>query len=159
MSDSIIVPHGIKPADDVLGKIKEFLSAFEPYEIQNGSKLVLLHDAKSQAFYLTSHLNAKTLIAKCDLEAALDGNENDEIYKLNRDFTEDPVAKVFIIEPDDYGRLAKIVKLVSTEIEGLSNLLLIHDDTLFCENTLHFINRHDPDVIINYSSCDESVNA
>ena len=66
-----------------------------------------------------------------------------------------PIKKLFVIEPDDFDRLAHIIKQTSKEIWGLSNLILLHDAALFSENTLRFIDRHDPDVIVNYSSCSD----
>jgi hypothetical protein len=63
-----------------------------------------------------------------------------------------PVKKLFIIEQDDREQLVKIITSVSKEITGLSNLILVNDDTLFSDEVVAFVNRHDPDVIVNYSS-------
>ena len=49
-------------------------------------------DKKSSAYYFICHIDGKTLASKCDLEASLDSGEEDEIYKLNRDITEDNAA-------------------------------------------------------------------
>ena len=64
-----------------------------------------------------------------------------------------PIKKLFIIEQHDFSRLIEIIKLVSDEIDGLSNLILLNDDKLFSKNTLNFVYSHDPDVVINYSKC------
>lgn len=92
MKNLFITPSGLEPQDEVLEKVNEFLSTFEPYEIKNGTQLVLYTDEKSKAYYFICHIDAKTLIESCDLEASLDGNEDDDIYKLNRDIVEDQLA-------------------------------------------------------------------
>lgn len=66
-----------------------------------------------------------------------------------------PVKKLFIVEKDDLKRLIEIIKIVSKEVAGLSNLIMTNDQLLFSENTIKFVNRHDPDIIINYSSCND----
>lgn len=73
-------------------KIEGFFADFETYEFKNGAKLLLYFDKKSSAYYIICHLDANTLVKSCDLEASLEGNDEDEIYKLNRDITEDQTA-------------------------------------------------------------------
>ena len=93
MDDLFIIPKGLKPKPSIVKKIREFLKTFKSYESANGIKLVLYFDKKSEAYYLICHLDAKSLVAHCDLEAALDASEDEDIiYKLNRDITEDQVA-------------------------------------------------------------------
>ncbi len=94
MDDDIIIPTGIKPKSTVTKKIREFLTTFNTYEIANGAKLVLYFDAKSGSYYTVCHLDGNTLAEKCDLGASIDATEeeDDEIYKLNRDITEDQIA-------------------------------------------------------------------
>ena len=88
----VIVPENLTPQDSVITKIEEFLFRFRCHEIKNSSKLLLYFDEKSNAYYLICHLDAKTLVPNCDLEASLDGGEEDDIYKLNRDVYEDQSA-------------------------------------------------------------------
>ena len=66
-----------------------------------------------------------------------------------------PVKKLFLIEPDDIKQFVEIIHSVSMEIAGLSNPILTNDQNLFAENTIQFINRHDPDVVINYTSLND----
>ena len=88
----ILVPRGINPNSAIKKKLNDFLHTFEPYELKNGSKLTLYIDEKSEAYYFVCHLPGNTLVQHCDLEASLEGDDEDEIYKLNRDITEDQVA-------------------------------------------------------------------
>ncbi len=67
-----------------------------------------------------------------------------------------PVKKLFIIEANDLSLFLKIVEFVSQEIVGLSNIILLNDEMIFSNNTVNFINRHDPDIIINYSTRDDN---
>jgi len=64
-----------------------------------------------------------------------------------------PIKKLCIIENNDFPRLIEIIRIYSKEICGILNLILINDATLFSSNILEFIKSHDPDIIINYSSC------
>jgi hypothetical protein len=77
-----------------MAAVSQFLSDFQPYEVKKGAKVCLYLDEKSGAFYLTCHLEASILTQHCDTEASLDGDEEDEIYKLNREITEDQAAYV-----------------------------------------------------------------
>lgn len=92
MNKNVIVPDGVKPSATVIAQIDSFMGSFHPYEVQNDCKLILYFDKKSAAYYLVCHLDAASLISSCDLEATLDGSDEDEIYKLNREITEDQVA-------------------------------------------------------------------
>jgi hypothetical protein len=89
----LAVPEKLHPDERTKEIISEFIQKLKPFEISLGAKLVLYFDQKSRAYYTLCHLPAKTLSNSCDLEASLDGNEDDEeIYKLNRNITEDKVA-------------------------------------------------------------------
>jgi hypothetical protein len=92
MNQNVIIPKDLNPSKNVLGQIDQFLEMFTPHEIKNGTKLILQFDEKSEAHYLICHLEASDLASACDLEATLEGNDEDEIYKLNRDITEDEMA-------------------------------------------------------------------
>ncbi len=92
MSELFIAPSDLKINEELVNSIREFLEAFEPHEIKCGTKLVLHFDKKSNAYYFICHLDADTLVNRCDLEASLEGADEDEIYKLNRDVTEDQAA-------------------------------------------------------------------
>jgi len=96
MTDLFVIPSDLMPGSVIEEMAKDFLDRFEPYEIKNDLKVMLYLDRKSKAYYLQCHLDGKTLASYCDLGASLvsseDSNEDDEIYKLNRDITEDEVA-------------------------------------------------------------------
>src|SRR5690348_3444528 len=92
MSESVIFPSDREIPEAVVKRLNEFLGSFRPYEITNGSKLSLYLDEKSEAFYVTCHLEGRILSHFCDIEASLEGEEEDEIYKLNREITEDQAA-------------------------------------------------------------------
>ena len=73
--------------------VEAFLRKFAPYENSLNAPVVVHYDKKSQAFYVTCHLDGKTLSKYCDLEATLDKSDDDDIiYKLNREITEDKAA-------------------------------------------------------------------
>jgi len=98
MKDLIILPN-IQIPQPVIILFKNFLDAFKPHEIKTGAKLCLYFDERSSAFYTTCHLEGRVVAQFCDTEATLDANEEDEIYKLNREITEDQAA--FKIMEDD----------------------------------------------------------
>lgn len=94
MSDSLLLPANVQVPQPIMAAVSQFLSDFQPYEVKKGAKVCLYLDEKSGAFYLTCHLEASILTQHCDTEASLDGDEEDEIYKLNREITEDQAAYV-----------------------------------------------------------------
>ncbi len=104
MNSSILIPPELSPKKNVTKSIENFLAAFQPHEVKMGTKLLLHFDEKSEACYLTCHLDAKVLIQHCDLEASLDADEDDEIYKLNREITEDQEAYKLMEEDALKGR-------------------------------------------------------
>ena len=102
---SFIIPKDLVPPEPVLEKANNFLEDFKPFEILNGTKLVLFFDKKSEAYYFICHLSAKVLVNSCDLQASLDGMDDDEIvYKLNRDITEDKSAFKDMVRDAELGR-------------------------------------------------------
>jgi hypothetical protein len=92
MNDAVVLTADINPPSAVAKRIDEFFKEFQPYEIGKGGKLHLFMDEKSGAYYLTCHLPGQTLTHSCDADASLEGDEDDEIYKLNRGITEDAAA-------------------------------------------------------------------
>jgi hypothetical protein len=92
MSDSLVLPSEPRARAAITKKVEEFLEKFRPYELSSGGKVFLFLDEKSGAHYLSCHLDGKVLANSCDSEASLDGDEEDEIYKLNREITEDEAA-------------------------------------------------------------------
>ena len=65
---------------------------------------MLYHDEKSEAYYLMCHLEGTILAQSCDLEASLDADEDDDVYKLNREIQEDPAAYRAMEEDASRGR-------------------------------------------------------
>lgn len=92
MNSLILLRPDLSPKKNVIKSVDNFLAAFQPHEVQMGTKLLLYFDEKSEAYYLMCHLDGKVLAQHCDLEASLDADEDDEIYKLNREITEDQAA-------------------------------------------------------------------
>jgi hypothetical protein len=92
MNELLVIPSDLTLDPIIAQRAEDFLEHFNPYEIRNGLNLMLYFDEKSGAYYLQCHLDGKTLVSNCDLEATLDGSKEDEIYKLNRDITEDKAA-------------------------------------------------------------------
>jgi hypothetical protein len=104
MNSSILIRSELSPGNNVVKAIDEFLDTFQPYEIKMGTKILLHFDEKSDAYYLMCHLDGKVLAQHCDLEASLDNEEDDEIYKLNREITEDQAAYKLMEEDAQNGR-------------------------------------------------------
>lgn len=104
MNSSILIRPELLPNKNVIKSIDNFLNAFQPHEIKMGTKLLLYFDEKSEAYYLMCHLDGKVLTQHCDLEASLDADEDDEIYKLNREITEDQAAYKLMEEDALNGR-------------------------------------------------------
>src|SRR5438270_4665316 len=92
MTNSVVLNAGAVPGVDVTAKIDAFLKDFQPYELASGGKLHLFLDQKSGAYYLTVHLTGASLAQCGDTEASLDGDEEDEIYKLYRHMLENQAA-------------------------------------------------------------------
>jgi len=92
MNTGLVPPIGTEPPVTVTKKVDDFIQAFKPYELNEGGRVHLFLDEKSKAFYLTCHLSGATLAESCDSDATLDVDEDDEIYKLNRDIQEDQAA-------------------------------------------------------------------
>lgn len=64
-----------------------------------------------------------------------------------------PIKKLTIIE-DDFSIFFKIIQYYTEELGGFYNLILLNDESLFSQNTIEFVNDHDPDLIVNYSNCE-----
>ena len=77
---------------EVETQLLAFIKQFSPYEIRQGTKLCLYFDSKSKAYYVTCHLEGSILAQYSDTNATLDSDDEDEIYKLNREITEDQAA-------------------------------------------------------------------
>lgn len=103
--ENLIIPSKSKPCSKVKNLMKDFIKTFSIYEIENGGNLILYFDHKSSAYYLICHLQSRDLIKHTDLEATLElDNEDDVIYKLNREITEDKAAFIAMEEDSKEGR-------------------------------------------------------
>lgn len=92
MPDSLLYAKHLSPGTAILQKTEAFLKAFKPLETSSGTKLFLHFDEKSGSYYVCCHLLGSILSHHCDTEATIDPDEEDEIYKLNREITEDQAA-------------------------------------------------------------------
>lgn len=92
MRDSVKLPVDVQIPQAVQRELRQFLDSFRLYEVEQGTTPCLFLDEKSNAFYLTCHLEGRVLAQYCDTEATLEGDDEDEIYKLNREITEDKTA-------------------------------------------------------------------
>lgn len=102
---NIIFPDSLKPSSAIKKLIQDFIKGFSIYEIKNGSCLVLNFDKKSNTYYLICHLNSSELSNNADLEATLEkDDEEDAIYKLNREITEDESAFIAMQSDSENGR-------------------------------------------------------
>lgn len=67
-----------------------------------------------------------------------------------------PIKKLCIID-DDFDLFCEINNTFTEEIGGFFNLILLNNDKLFSKNTIDFIKYHDPDIVINYSKCENDL--
>jgi hypothetical protein len=96
MDKPYVIPSAIKPSGEVIEKVDSFLNKYKPLEIENNVPLLLHFDEKSKAYYFICHIDGETLSENCDYEATIDPDDEDEVYKLNRDITEDQAAFKFM---------------------------------------------------------------
>lgn len=92
------------PVESVNELTTDFLKDFVPLETLNGGKALLLYDEKSGAYYIPCHLMTIDFVDKADFNATIDGSEDDELYKLNRDVTENEGAFATMISDAKAGR-------------------------------------------------------
>jgi hypothetical protein len=92
MPKKYLIPQGITLTVEKETMILQFLNKFATFESENEIQHLVYFDKKSLAHYLSCHLTGEYLARYCDLEATIDNSEEDEIYKLNRDITEDETA-------------------------------------------------------------------
>ncbi|MHC1770188.1 MAG: hypothetical protein AB9907_00380 [Flexilinea sp.] len=87
-----IIPDLGEIPDEVEKQLQAFIKQFSPYELRQGTKLYMYFDNKSKAYYVMCHLEGSILAQYSDTNATLDNDDEDEIYKLNREVTEDQAA-------------------------------------------------------------------
>lgn len=92
------------PSEKISASVNDFLAKFSPLEIIKNEKVLLLFDEKSQSFYVPCHLKAIDIHKKADFEASIDDAEEDELYKLNRNVTENESAYTTMVEDSKAGR-------------------------------------------------------
>jgi hypothetical protein len=103
MNESVKVV-GKAPSEAIEELIERFLKEFSPYEHVDGGKVILLQDEKSGAFYIPCHLKAVDVVGKTDFFATIDDSEDEELYKLNRDVTENESAFAAMVVDATAGR-------------------------------------------------------
>lgn len=104
MISNIVIPKNGMVPDPVIQLANEFLDKFLCFENEQKTKVVLHNDEKSMAFYLTCHLYGKDLGENCDLEAAIDTDDENESYKLNRNVLENKAAFIEMVNDALEGR-------------------------------------------------------
>jgi len=88
---SLVVPQGLTADPAIVEEVRRFLDSFCTHELENGTQLLLLLDKRSKAYYVSCHLDSKTIAGKADLDAVLDPEESED-YKLNRGLYTDTYA-------------------------------------------------------------------
>ncbi len=68
-----------------------------------------------------------------------------------------PIRKLFVLDANDFEAFQLVMKSISDEVDQIYNLILMDDGLLWSEVTLDFVRRHDPDIIINLSTLENSV--
>jgi len=94
MPDLLLIAENLSPASAVRHKAEIFLKNFKPLEASSGAKLLLHCDERSGAYYVCCHLSGGVLTEECDTDATIDPDEDDDVYRLNREVTEDQAAYV-----------------------------------------------------------------
>lgn len=87
-----IPPNSNEVPIEIDTQIRSFLKQFSPDELHKGTKLCLYYDKKSKAYYFICHLGGRILAQYADINATLGNDDEDEIYKLNRELTVDQTA-------------------------------------------------------------------
>lgn len=90
--ENVILLSKNDPSNEIKSLLKDFFSVFTPLEVEFGGKPILIEDLKSNAFYLTCHLRADVFVNKADFQASINDADDEELYKLNRDVTENESA-------------------------------------------------------------------
>ena len=67
-----------------------------------------------------------------------------------------PIRKLYVLEPDDLESFISFIELSTDDVNGIFNIVLINDAHLFSDNNVTFVRRHDPDIIVNYSRCEDA---
>lgn len=101
---NVINTSSITLSEKTSSTIVEFLTKFSPLEIIKNEKVILIFDEKSKSFYIPCHLKAIDIHDKADFEASIDDVEEDELYKLNRNVTENESAYTIMVEDAKAGR-------------------------------------------------------
>lgn len=62
---------------------------------------------------------------------------------------------MFIIEPSNYEFFSEVFLKIQGDIDIINNLLFINDGYLWSDSAYNFVQRSDPDIILNLSSLDD----
>ncbi len=68
-----------------------------------------------------------------------------------------PIRKLFIINNGDKNSFDCIFESLMQEIDGIFNIILHSNNQLFSPENIEFVNRFDPDIIINHSDLDNKL--
>lgn len=89
---NIKITSTVNPSQEIIELTENFFRDFNPLEVQNGTKALLIYDERSKSFYIPCHIMASEFCELMDFNATIDGSDEDELYKLNRDITENEGA-------------------------------------------------------------------
>jgi len=62
--DNLVMPKGLKPPKSVTKMANEFLGKFETLEYERGAGILLLHDTRSNGYYILCHLPSELIAPK-----------------------------------------------------------------------------------------------
>jgi hypothetical protein len=93
-NSNVVILENFQTPECVTDRLESFLQAYQPFEISQDVKLLLYFDRRSLAFYIMCHLTGEALTKYTDSQAVLDADEDEDIYKLNREITEDHSAYI-----------------------------------------------------------------
>jgi DNA-directed RNA polymerase subunit RPC12/RpoP len=66
-----------------------------------------------------------------------------------------PIKKMFVIDLNDYDKFSHLFLKIQEDVDIMSNLLFVNDDYLWSDSAFDFVERSDPDIILNLSSLED----
>jgi hypothetical protein len=66
-----------------------------------------------------------------------------------------PIKKMFVIDLDNYDSFSHLFLKIQEDVDIMNNLLFVNDDYLWSDFTYDFVERSDPDIILNLSSLED----
>jgi DNA-directed RNA polymerase subunit RPC12/RpoP len=66
-----------------------------------------------------------------------------------------PIKKMFVIDLDNYNTFSQLFLKIQEDVDIINNLLFVNDDYLWSDSAYDFVERSDPDIILNLSSLED----